>query len=163
MPVTDVTAGAVVERDGKYLIIEEIASGRRVLTQPGGHLEACESSEYAVERETLEESGCIVRAGELLGVYAWTQPETGRQYLRIMHVAEFVSRDENAPLDTGVVGVHWFSEQELWRERHRLRTPAVLRAIEDYRHGLRAERSLRRGTRSVQRNLSTIIARAARI
>ena len=163
MPVTDVTAGAVVERDGKYLIIEEVASGRRVLTQPGGHIEACESSEFAVERETLEETGCIVRAGELLGVYAWTQPETQRQYLRIMHIAEFISQDECAELDTGIIGVHWYSEDELWQHRDQLRTPAVLRAIEDYRRGQRADGSLARGTRAIEQNLSTIIVRAAQI
>lgn len=161
MPGTDITAGAVVEKDGKYLIVEEVASGRAVLTQPGGHLEACESSESAVERETFEESGCVVRAGDLLGVYVWTQPETQRQYLRIMHVAELVSQDEKAGLDTGIIAAHWFSEAELWRERDRLRTPAVLRAIEDYRRGQRADGMLRNGTRAVQRNLSTIIKRAA--
>lgn len=163
MPVTDVTAGAVVERDGKYLIVEERASGRVVLTQPGGHLETCESSEFAVERETLEETGCIVRAGDLLGVYAWTQPETRRQYLRIMHIAEFVCQDEDAELDTGILGVHWYSEDELWQHRSRLRSPAVLRAVEDYRRGRRADGKLARGTRSIEQNLSTIIARAAQI
>ena len=163
MASTDVTAGAVVHRNGKYLIVEELASGQRVLTQPGGHLEACESSESAVERETLEETGCIIRAGELLGVYAWTQPETQRQFLRIMHVAEFVTEDESATLDTGIIAVHWFSEQELWRERTRLRTPAVLRAVEDFRRGRRADDRLRRGTRSIHQDLSTIIDRAARI
>ena len=45
---TDLTVAAVIERDDKYLLVEEQAMGQRVLTQPGGHIEADESPEQAV-------------------------------------------------------------------------------------------------------------------
>ena len=60
MHPTDLTVAAVIERDDKFLLVEEYAMGRRVVTQPGGHIEADESPEQAVEREVLEESGVTV-------------------------------------------------------------------------------------------------------
>ena len=57
---TDLTVAAVVERDGRYLLVEEHAMGLVVLSQPGGHIEAGESPEQAVVREVLEETGCTV-------------------------------------------------------------------------------------------------------
>ena len=57
---TDLTVAAVVPRGGRYLIVEERASGVVVVTQPGGHIEANESPEEAVVRETLEETCCHV-------------------------------------------------------------------------------------------------------
>ena len=60
MQPTDLTVSAVIERDGKYLMIEEVASGAVVLNQPGGHLESGESPEEAVTREVLEETGHAV-------------------------------------------------------------------------------------------------------
>ena len=53
----DVTVAAVVERDGKFLFVEERAGGRVVLNQPAGHLERGETLHHAVARETLEETG----------------------------------------------------------------------------------------------------------
>ena len=35
---TDLTVAAVVRHDDKYLLIEETAMGREVITQPGGHI-----------------------------------------------------------------------------------------------------------------------------
>jgi hypothetical protein len=40
----DVTVAAVVERDGRFLFVEERASGRVVINQPAGHLEAAKRS-----------------------------------------------------------------------------------------------------------------------
>ena len=73
---TDLTVAAVIERDDKYLLVEEYAMGQRVLTQPGGHIEADESPEQAVVREVLEESACTVACADMIGVYLWIHPQT---------------------------------------------------------------------------------------
>lgn len=38
-----VTVATVVEHNGRFLLVEEIASGRQVLNQPAGHLDADET------------------------------------------------------------------------------------------------------------------------
>jgi len=70
---------AVVEQDGKFLIVEERSSGVVVLNQPGGHIESGEAPEQAVVREALEEAGCQIEVAELLGVYLWIHDLRHRQ------------------------------------------------------------------------------------
>ena len=62
MNATDLTVAAVVFHDGRYLMVEETATGRVVFNQPGGHIEAGESPEQALLREVREETGCIVHS-----------------------------------------------------------------------------------------------------
>ena len=45
MYTTDLTVAAVVDLDGRYLMVEEMAGGKRVLSQPGGHIESNETPE----------------------------------------------------------------------------------------------------------------------
>ncbi len=90
---TDLTVSAVVEKNGRFLMIEERSSGVIVVSQPGGHIEPGESPEQAAEREALEESGCQISITGLLGVYLWIQPQTRQNFLRIVYVADFISED----------------------------------------------------------------------
>ena len=119
---TDLTVAAVIEQDGKYLLVEEHAMGRRVFTQPGGHIEADESPEQAVVREVLEETGCTVECQEMIGVYLWIHPQTRQQFLRIVYAAKFISCDESLPLDDGILGRRWMSLGDLRDRRSMLRT-----------------------------------------
>ena len=137
MPVTDVTAGAVVEKDGKYLIVEERASGRTVLTQPGGHLEACESSEYAVERETLEETAWHFEPEAITGIYLWLHPDGDRYFLRISYCGHCRNHDPTRTLDEGILRALWLDRDELVARAPQLRTPMVMRSIDDFLAGQR--------------------------
>jgi 8-oxo-dGTP pyrophosphatase MutT (NUDIX family) len=157
---TDLTVAAVVERDGEYLLIEEKAMGRRVITQPGGHIEAGESPEQAVVREVLEESGCTVVCRDLIGVYLWIHPQSRQKYLRIVYAADFVSCDESATLDAGIFGRLWLTVDELQRRRASLRTPGVLRCVEDYRAGRRHPDRFISGLWPLQQNVQRILAEA---
>ena len=134
---TDLTVSAVVENDGHFLIVEERSSGMIVLNQPGGHIESGESPEQAAERETLEESGCNINVTELLGIYYWTAPKTRRNFLRIVYVADLLSQDPKPTLDDGIQAVHWFNYSHLKARRRDLRTPIVMRVIDDYLAGKR--------------------------
>ena len=157
---TDQTVAAVVPRDGRYLIVEERASGAMVITQPGGHIEAGESPEEAVVRETLEETGCLVDVESLLGVYLWIHPQSRQQFLRIVYVASLVSDDRSLPLEEGVHAVHWYSLDDLRRRRQSLRNPVVLRCIDDYVAGVRRPQDLLAPMMPVQNNVDAVIANA---
>jgi phosphatase NudJ len=161
MNSTDLTVSAVIERDGRFLIVEERASGVVVMNHPGGHIEAGESPEQAVVREALEETGCQITAGELLGVYLWIHPQTRQQYLRIAYVGNYIAHDETRKLDDGVYGVHWLSPADLQRHMHRLRSPVVMRSIEDYLAGQRQPDSFLAGLMPVQQNVAAVMANAA--
>ena len=160
MHPTDLTVAAVIERDDKFLLVEEYAMGRRVVTQPGGHIEADESPEQAVEREVLEESGVTVECRDMIGVYLWIHPQTRQQFLRIVFAAQYLDYDESAALDGGILGSRWMTFDDIQASRSILRTPAVLRCVEDYRSGRRASDALLTGMLPLQNNVHRIIASA---
>jgi 8-oxo-dGTP pyrophosphatase MutT (NUDIX family) len=157
---TDLTVAAVVEDDGRYLLVEEHAMGQVVLNQPGGHIEAGESPEEAVIRETLEETGCDVACGELIGVYLWIHPQTRQQFLRIIYAAQFLSCDESRQLDHSIVGRRWLTRADLEKRRNTLRSPVVLRCIHDYEAGKRQADNLLTGMLPLQNNVDAILANA---
>jgi len=157
---TDLTVSTVVEKDGRYLIVEERSSGRIVLTQPGGHIESGESPEQAAEREALEETGHIVTVTGLLGVYLWIHPQTRQQFLRIVYTADMVYHDRSLELDVGIRSVHWYSLEELRRRANEMRTPVVLRCLQDLRAGRRQPDKVLSGMLPIQQNVDAVIANA---
>lgn len=160
MHPTDVTVSAVVEYEGNYLLVEEYSMGRRVLNQPGGHIEAGESPEEAVVREVLEETGCDVACGELVGVYLWIHPQTRQQFLRLVFVAEFLGCDEQRALDQGIVARRWLTREDIEARRASLRTPAVLRCVHDFESGKRASDALLSGMLPLDQNVHAVLATA---
>ena len=160
MYATDLTVAAVVEHMGRYLLVEEHARGQVVLNQPGGHIESGEAPEEAVIREVLEETGCDVGCGELIGVYLWIHPQTRQQFLRLAYVAEFLACDESRRLDHGIVDRRWLSRADLELRRDRLRSPVVLRSIHDFEAGRRQTDSLLSGMLPLQHNVHAILASA---
>ena len=158
---TDLTVLAVVERNGKFLIVEERVAGRRVLTQPGGHIEAGESPEDAVVREVLEESGCDVAVTGLLGVYLWIHPQTRQQFLKIAFDAQLLQQHDSYKLDDAICAVHWYSIAEVSHRARDLRTPVVMRCLEDYRSGRRQSPTLLADLQPLQQNVHAVIASAS--
>ena len=160
MHPTDLTVSAVVEDDGRYLLVEEHATGQVVLNQPGGHIEAGESPEEAVIREALEETGCDIACGELIGVYLWIHPQTRQQFLRIIYAARFLACDRSRPLDDNIVGRRWLTRADLEQRRNTLRSPVVLRCIHDYESGKRQSDKLLAGMLPLHNNVDAVLANA---
>lgn len=158
---TDLTVSAVVEKDGQFLIVEERSSGVIVLNQPGGHIESGESPEQAAERETIEESGCIINVAGLLGVYLWIHPQTRQNFLRIVYVADLMSQDTKHELDDGIHAVHWFTRSDLQARQRDLRTPVVMRVIDDYLAGKREPASKLASLMPVQQHVQEALASAS--
>lgn len=125
----------MVERDGRFLLVEEKADGALVLNQPAGHLDDGESLLDAVVRETLEETAWHIEPQALLGVYRWRYPARQLTYLRFAFIARALEHDPVRPLDHGIVRALWLTPAEIRAERHRHRSPQVERCLEDYLAG----------------------------
>lgn len=131
------TVAAVVERSGRFLVVEEFADGERVFNQPAGHLEPGEPLLDAVVREVREETGTRFIPEAVVGVYRWVNPANRETHVRIAFNGH-VEEDEDAPeLDEPIIARHWLSYEELRANRERLRSPLVLGCIDDYRTGAR--------------------------
>jgi 8-oxo-dGTP pyrophosphatase MutT (NUDIX family) len=133
----DVTVAAVVERGGKFLVVEERAADTLVLNQPAGHLEQGESLPAAVARETFEETGHRFDPQHVVGFYLWRSAEAGTTYLRVAFCGSAEPAAAGAALDEGIVAVHWLTRAELAARARLLRSPMVLRCVDDYLAGRR--------------------------
>jgi 8-oxo-dGTP pyrophosphatase MutT (NUDIX family) len=138
----DVTVAAVAERDGRFLFVEERASGRVVINQPAGHLEDGETFLDAVVRETLEETAWQFRPTAIVGVYVWRPQHQSRTFLRVAFAGELDAHDPSRPLDHGILRTRWLARAELAQPRLRLRSPLVAQCVDDYLAGVRHPLSL---------------------
>ena len=127
------TAAIVVPHSEAYLIVEEQSDGVIVFNQPAGHLEKGESIFDAARREALEETGYRVRLTGLLGIYIYHSLRNDTTYHRYTFIGEALEKVTD-DLDEGIIAPRWLTEAQL-RESDRLRSPMVLRCIEDYRRG----------------------------
>jgi 8-oxo-dGTP pyrophosphatase MutT (NUDIX family) len=128
---------AIIERDGRFLLVEEETGDGLRLNQPAGHLEQDESLLQAVIRETLEETAYNFRPTSLIGVYLLksTGPR-GRTWLRFAFCGELGAKQDRA-LDHGIVRTLWLTPAEIEACRERHRTPALLECLQDYLRGQR--------------------------
>lgn len=136
-----VTVAAVIERDGRYLLVEEETPEGLRLNNPAGHLDPGEAPAEACARETLEETAFTFRPTHLVGVYLsrFQRPATGEDvtYLRFAFCGELGAHDANRPLDTGIVRTLWLTPDEVRASAARHRSPLVLRCLEDHLRGVR--------------------------
>jgi 8-oxo-dGTP pyrophosphatase MutT (NUDIX family) len=132
-----VVAATVVERDGRFLFVEESIDGRTVINQPAGHLDPGETLPQAAARETLEETGWTVRVDHLIGVYLLATEIPGKTFLRFCFAATAVSHDPTRKLDKEIIAPHWWNRDEAAARGAQLRSPLVLRAVDDYLAGQR--------------------------
>jgi 8-oxo-dGTP pyrophosphatase MutT (NUDIX family) len=133
----DVTVAAVVEQSGRFLMVEELVAGQRVLNQPAGHLEPGESLVEAVIRETLEETACALEPEAVTGIYLWQTPDQHRSFLRVTFAGQCRGHDPARRLDEGILRADWLTREEIAGHARRLRSPMVLRCIDDYLAGVR--------------------------
>jgi 8-oxo-dGTP pyrophosphatase MutT (NUDIX family) len=133
----DLTVAAIVEREGRFLLVEERIRGRRVFNQPAGHVEDRETLLAAVARETLEETAWHFTPEHLLGIYLWRAPVSGHSTLRLAFIGSVTDHDPIRTLDPPVLATHWLTREEILSRGSALRSPLVMRCIEDYLSGRR--------------------------
>ncbi|MBX6319496.1 NUDIX hydrolase [Pigmentiphaga sp.] len=128
-----VTVAAVIERDGRFLIIEEETDKGLRLNQPAGHLEAGESLAQAACRETLEETAHPFLPEGLLGTYLWRPGgEAAPTYLRFAFVGAAGDPVPGRSLDEGIRRAFWIDADELRARQAEHRSPLVMRCVDDY-------------------------------
>jgi len=133
----NVTVAAVVERDGRFLIVKEHTDLGIGFNQPAGHLERGETLSDAVVRETLEETGWRVTPQALIGVYQAEAAHADITYLRFAFLCHAIEHLPEQPLDQGIIEAQWLSREEINSLGAQLRSPAVMRCLDDYLAGQR--------------------------
>jgi 8-oxo-dGTP pyrophosphatase MutT (NUDIX family) len=133
----NVTVAAVIERDGKFLLVEEETSQGIRFNQPAGHLEAAESLLVAVTREVLEESAYHFVPQNLLGIYRWHSSESDTIYLRFAFAGKITGHEPDRQLDAGILRAIWLTPDEIRATQALHRSPLILRCVEDYLAGKR--------------------------
>lgn len=140
-----VTVAAVIERDGRFLLVEEETSDGLRFNQPAGHLDPSESLMQAVSRETMEETAHEFTPTELIGIYLSryrsSRTNTEVTYLRFAFRGR-VGTDAGTPLDTGILRALWMTYDELLATRARHRSDLVMQCVDDYLAGKTAPLSL---------------------
>lgn len=144
------TVAAVIEKNGKFLLVEEHTPEGLRLNNPAGHLDEGESLVDACRRETLEETSYHFTPQELVGVYMsrFQRAATARRavqdvtYLRFAFCGSLGELQTGRQLDAGIVRTLWLSVDEIRASTSRHRSGLVLQCIADYLTGQRFPLSL---------------------
>lgn len=141
-----VTVAAIIERDGRYLLVEERTPDGLRLNNPAGHLDPGEDPASGCAREALEETTHAFTPDALVGIYlcrtARPEPESDITYLRMAFAGALGPADPGRVLDAGIVRTVWMTPAEVRASAARHRSPLVLRCIEDHQAGRRFPLSL---------------------
>lgn len=135
------TVAAIIEKDSKFLLVEEHTPQGLKLNNPAGHLDPGESPAQGCAREALEETTYSFQPTALVGVYLsrHQRPGTGEDitYLRFAFCGELGAADTSRSLDHGIVRTLWLNPDEIRASAARHRSPLLLRCMEDYLAGKR--------------------------
>ena len=134
-----VTVAAVIESEGRFLLVEEETPEGLRLNNPAGHLDPGESPAQGCARETLEETAYRFTPTAIVGIYVsrFQRADEDITYMRFAFCGDLGAFDVQRTLDTGIVRTLWLSAQEVRESAQRHRSPLVLRCMEDYLAGQR--------------------------
>lgn len=133
----NVTVAAIIEQDGKFLLVEETTDRGNRFNQPAGHLEENETIIAAAVRETLEETAYDFTPEAIVGIYHWQHPLNGITYLRFAFSGKLGQHYPERALDDGILRTVWKTEAEIAAEGELMRSPQVLLCVQDYLAGKR--------------------------
>ena len=135
----NVTVAAVIEKDGRFLLVEEQTAEGLKLNSPAGHLDLGESPADGCARETLEETAHRFTPTALVGIYMARASVDGEDltYLRFAFCGDWGAPPPGRALDHGIVRTLWMTADEIRASRPRHRSPLLLQCVEDYLGGAR--------------------------
>lgn len=140
-----VTVAALIEHEGRFLLVEEQTPEGLRLNNPAGHLDPGESPVHACAREALEETTHQFTPTALVGVYLSRFQRPARPghaaeditYLRFAFCGQWGDVVPGRQLDHGIVRTVWMTPQEIRDSANRHRSPLVVRCMEDHLRGQR--------------------------
>ena len=134
-----VTVAALIERDGRFLLVEERTADGLRLNNPAGHLDPGESLLQAVVREVLEETACAFTPTHLVGVYLarLQRGDDDITYLRFAFAGSVGTPEPGRALDTPIVRTLWLTPAEIEATRECHRSPLLWRCVQDHLAGRR--------------------------
>jgi 8-oxo-dGTP pyrophosphatase MutT (NUDIX family) len=133
----NVTVAALIEREGRFLLVEEETEDGIRFNQPAGHLDKGESLVAACAREVLEETAWSFRPTALVGIYQWPRPTGDITYLRFAFAGELGDHESDRVLDSGILRAVWMTPDEIRATVARHRSPLILHCVSDYLAGRR--------------------------
>lgn len=144
------TVAAIIEQDGRFLLVEEQTPYGIRINNPAGHLDEGESLTDACVRETLEETMYAFEPQSLVGVYMTRTRQGGQSastdgditYIRFAFCGLLGALQPDRRLDQGILRTLWMTPDELRCSVARHRSPMVLQGIEDYLAGHRFDLQL---------------------
>ena len=139
------TVAAIIEQDGRFLLVEEHTPEGLRLNNPAGHLDPGESMQDGCAREALEETAHIFYPRAIVGVYMsrFLRPARDKTpaqdvtYLRVAFCGALGALQADRALDKGIVRTLWLTADEVRASAARHRSPLVVRCMEDYLAGQR--------------------------
>jgi NADH pyrophosphatase NudC (nudix superfamily) len=133
-----ITVAAVIEREDKFLLVEELVEDTAVLNQPAGHWEPGETLIEASKRETLEETGWEFYPTALVGIYQWRHPRKDETFLRFTFCGDCSEQQISTELDDNILNAMWHHKEKILSlPETRIRSTLVTESIKDYLAGKR--------------------------
>ncbi|MGM0628856.1 MAG: NUDIX domain-containing protein [Patescibacteria group bacterium] len=136
-------AGAIIEREGKFLLVKEAHSGsdKGKWNHPAGWIDVGESPLRAVEREVLEETGFSFQPRGVLGIYSLVRNDIKDEEGVFPHAVKIIfigdlSDEPVGELEEDVSSVFWFSpEKILEMDKDGLRDGDIKIMVKEYLSG----------------------------
>ena len=133
------TVAAIIEQDGRFLLVEEHTPEGLRLNNPAGHLDPGESLQDGCAREALEETSHIFYPWAIVGVYMsrFLRPARDKTpaqdvtYLRVAFCGTLGALQADRALDKGIVRTLWLTADEVRASAARHRSPLVVHCMED--------------------------------
>lgn len=127
-----VTVAAVIEKDGKFLLVEEEISKGIAFNQPAGHLEEGEDIISAVKREVNEETAWHFEPEYIIAIQLWRKTPDFPTFLRVCFAGNVHSYNADQVLDDGIIATHWLNREEIAEKHKQLRSSLVLTSVDAY-------------------------------
>jgi len=133
-----VVVASIIERHGKYLMVEEQIDGIDVISQPSGHIEPNEEILHAVSRETLEETAWRFQPSALVSIAHLLNPDTNRIFIRFTFAGDLIEKVQGYEIDADIHATKWMSYEEIKvKQQPHWRNVLVMQSLDAYRAGYR--------------------------